>query len=218
MKTRLPSFSRLGLQYKFILITTCAIIAVMSLVGYLAVERETKILYAEVEKQGRLLGETLAIPIINDLIYERLGLVEEGGLLDNYILEIFSRQDADLLYITILDEGGRVISHNNITEYGKVYADPLTKKALKADRGFAEAYANIGRIKWPSNKEAAFALFEKAFMLAPVLSDVAKHYYNAVVSLSRFKRAKAIFREAAALYPLNKRLRLFLKEAPIESE
>jgi hypothetical protein len=108
--TGVKLISRIGLQYKFILITTCAIIAVMSIVGYLAVEREKTILYSEVEKQGRLLGETLAIPIINDLIYERLGLVEEGGLLDNYILEIFNRQDLDLLYIAILDEEGRVIS------------------------------------------------------------------------------------------------------------
>lgn len=125
--------SRLGLQYKFILITTCAIIAVMSVVGFVAVEREKSILYIEVEKQGRLLGETLAIPIINDLIYERLGLVEEGGLLDNYILEIFNRKDTDLLYIAILDEEGKVISHNDITEYGKGYTDALTQKALKAD-------------------------------------------------------------------------------------
>ncbi|MDP2157281.1 MAG: ATP-binding protein [Nitrospirota bacterium] len=132
--SRATAFSlRLSLQYKFILITTCSIIAVMSIIGYLAVEREKKILYAEVEKQGRLLGETLAIPIINDLIYERLGLVEEGGLLDNYILEIFNRQDADLLYIAIMDEDGKVISHNNITEYGKIYSDPITQKALHSD-------------------------------------------------------------------------------------
>lgn len=133
MKRIAAYFSRLGLQYKFILITTCAIIAIMSIIGYLAVEREKSILYAEVEKQGRLLGETLAIPIINDLIYERLGLVEEGGLLDNYILEIFNRKDAGLLYIAILDEEGRVISHNNITEYGRAYSDPLTQKALAAN-------------------------------------------------------------------------------------
>lgn len=127
-------FSRLGLQYKFILITTCAIITMMGIIGYLAVAREKHILYAEVEKQGRLLGETLAIPIVNDLIYEKLGLVEEGGLLDNYILEIFNRQDADLMYIAILDEGGKVISHNNITEYGTIYADTLTARALAADQ------------------------------------------------------------------------------------
>ena len=127
-------FSRLSLRYKFILITTLAIVVFMSIIGYVAVEREKNILYNEVEKQGRLLGETLAIPIINDLIYERLGLVEEGGLLDNYILEIFNRKDVDLLYIAILDEEGKVISHNNITEYGKVYADPVTINTIKTDR------------------------------------------------------------------------------------
>ncbi|MBI5739413.1 MAG: HAMP domain-containing protein [Nitrospirae bacterium] len=144
MRKLVPSFARLGLQYKFIFITTFAIIAVMSIVGFLAVERETKILYAEVEKQGRLLGETLAIPIINDLIYERLGLVEEGGLLDNYILEIFNRQDADLLYIAILNEEGMVVSHNNITEYGKVYADPLTKQALETDITLVQRFSKDG--------------------------------------------------------------------------
>lgn len=126
-------FSSLRLQTKFILITTIAIFLLMGIIGYMAVEREKSILYAEVERQGRLLGETLAIPIINDLIYERLGLVEEGGLLDNYILEIFGKQDVNLLYIAILDEEGKVISHNNITEYGKVYSDQLTVKAQKTD-------------------------------------------------------------------------------------
>ncbi|MCL5884868.1 MAG: ATP-binding protein [Deltaproteobacteria bacterium] len=138
-------FLRLGLQYKFILITTCSIILLMSVVGYLAVEREKKILYAEVEKQGRLLGETLAIPIINDLIYERLGLIEEGGLLDNYILEIFSRKDLDLLYIVILDDDGKVISHNDITEYGRVYSDTLTKNALKAGSTVVQQYSGGGK-------------------------------------------------------------------------
>ena len=133
MKKLLGYFSGLGLQYKFILITTCAIIVTMSAIGYFAVEREKSILYTEVEKQGRLLGETLAIPIINDLIYERLGLVEEGGLLDNYIMEIFNRPDSNLLYIAILDDEGKIISHNDITQYGKLYSDALTSKALASD-------------------------------------------------------------------------------------
>jgi len=126
-------FPGLSLRHKFILLTTLAIVVFMTIIGYLAVAREKNILYGEVEKQGRLLGETLAIPIVNDLIYERLGLVEEGGLLDNYILEIFNRKDVDLLYIAILDEESKVISHHNITEYGKVYADPLTENILKTD-------------------------------------------------------------------------------------
>lgn len=125
--------SGLSLKFKFILITTIAIVTFMCIIGYIAVEREKNILYTEVERQGRLLGETLAIPIINDLIYERLGLVEEGGLLDNYTLEIFSRRDVDLVYIMIINEDGRVMSHNNITEYGKMYSDPLTVKTMKAN-------------------------------------------------------------------------------------
>jgi signal transduction histidine kinase len=126
-------FSRLGLQHKFILLTTCAIILVMSIVGYFAVEWEEKIFYGEVETQGRLLGQTLAIPIINDLVYEKLGLVAGVGLLNDYTTEIFNRQDADLLYIAILDNEGRVVSHNDVTEQGKLYADPLTQKALTTD-------------------------------------------------------------------------------------
>ena len=141
---KLKFFSRLSLQYKFILITTSAIVIFMFIIGYLAVEREKAILYTEVEREGRLLGETLAIPIINDLIYERLGLVEEGGLLDNYILEIFNRQDVNLLYIAIIDEDGKVMSHNDITNYGKVYTDPLTMNALKADHTTIQQFSYSG--------------------------------------------------------------------------
>lgn len=137
-------FERLSLKYKFILITASAIIMLMGIIGYISVERERAILYGEVERQGKLLGETLAIPILNDLIYERLGLVEEGGLLDNYIMEIFNRRDLQLLYIAILDEDGRVISHNDITEYGKIYSDPLTTKALAAEGTIIQRFASSG--------------------------------------------------------------------------
>lgn len=142
MKSIRRSFSGLGLQYKFVLLTSFAIIAVMSIVGYLAVKREKNMLYAAVEKQGRLLGETLAIPIINDLIYERLGLVEEGGLLDNYLLEIFHRKDIDLLYIAILDEKGKVLSHNDITQYGKIYeySSPNSERAFVSDSTVVRRY------------------------------------------------------------------------------
>jgi len=155
----------LSLQSKFILITTGAIVFLMAFIGYMAVKREKAILYSDMERQGRLLGDTLAIPIINDLIYERLGLVEEGGLLDNYIMEIFNRKDVDLLYIAILDEDGKVISHNNITEYGKVYSDPLTTNALKANDAIVQQFSydrqasldfgvplSIGKKRWGTLK------------------------------------------------------------------
>lgn len=142
MKRIWNAFDRLRLQSKFILITTSAIIVLMGVIGYVSVAREKAILYSDVERQGKLLGETLAIPILNDLIYERLGLVEEGGLLDNYIMEIFNRRDLDLLYLVIIDEDGRVISHNDITEYGKVYSDPLTTKSRAADATVIQRFSS----------------------------------------------------------------------------
>lgn len=141
-----PHFqSGVSLKTKFILITTLFIIILMCIIGYVAVTREKAILYDEFEKKGKLLGETLAIPIINDLIYERLGIVEEGGLLDNYIMEIFNKRDVDLLYIMILTEEGKVISHNNVTEYGKIYSDPLTAKALNSDHTVIQRFSSRGQ-------------------------------------------------------------------------
>ena len=125
--------SGLSLQLKFVFIASVSIIVLMSAVGYIVTSRESRILYEDVERQGRLLAETLAIPVINDLIYERLGLVEEGGLIDNYVTEIFKRRDIELLYLAVLDENGRVVSHNDFAEYGKVYSDPVTLRALLAN-------------------------------------------------------------------------------------
>jgi signal transduction histidine kinase len=132
--------NRLSLQQKFIILTSVSILILMSFIGFIVIRRESSILYNEVERQGRLLVETLAIPVINDLIYERLGLVEEGGLIDNYITEIFMRKDIDLLYIAVLDEKGKVISHNNFKEYGKVYKDPLTLKALESGSTLIQSF------------------------------------------------------------------------------
>ncbi|RJQ48140.1 MAG: HAMP domain-containing protein [Nitrospiraceae bacterium] len=126
-------FRNLTLQKKFIIITFSAVILVMVTVGALTITVERNILHRDIERQGRILAETLAIPVMNDLIYEKLGLVEEGGLIDNYVTEIFRRKDIDLIYLAVLDTNGRVISHNDFNEYGKTYTDSITDTALHSD-------------------------------------------------------------------------------------
>ncbi len=133
---------RLTLHKKFILLTSFAIIVFMIMIGFFITRRESNIMYTDIEKQGLILAKTLAIPVINDLIYERLGLVEEGGLIDNYIMEIYKRRDIDLIYITVLDEKGRVLSHNDFREYGKIYNDPLTTKSLKSSETLVQKFTN----------------------------------------------------------------------------
>jgi signal transduction histidine kinase len=127
------SFRHFSLQKKFIIVTFSAVIFFMVYTGFQISRRESIIIHRDIERQGKLLAETLAIPVMNDLLYERLGLVEEGGLIDNYITGIFSKKEINLIYIAVLDENGRVISHNDFNEYGHVYDDPITIKALASD-------------------------------------------------------------------------------------
>lgn len=125
-------FTRHSLQHNFIIVASVSIILLMSVVGYIVTTRESRLLYSDIEREGRLLAETLAIPVTNDLLYEMLGLVEEGGLLDNYITGIFNRKDTNLLYLTVLDSEGRVISHNDLSEYGMKYSDQITLNSLRS--------------------------------------------------------------------------------------
>lgn len=105
---------------------------------------ERKIIYRDVEQQGRILSETLAIPIINDIIYEKLGLIEEGGLIDNYLIEIASKKDIDIKYIMVLDEKNKIISHNDLREYGKILNDKISIEASKTLNTLTQLYKNKG--------------------------------------------------------------------------
>ncbi|MCA1766256.1 MAG: HAMP domain-containing histidine kinase [Desulfobulbaceae bacterium] len=113
----------LPLQWKFICAASAAILVFATVFGAFAASRNRTILYDAIDKQGKVLAQTVASLIINELIYEKLGLVEEGGLIDNYLQELFKRGEMDYLYLAVLDEGNRVISHSDFREYGKVYRD-----------------------------------------------------------------------------------------------
>lgn len=134
--------NNLSLQKKFIIVTYASVIILMVFIGFMITRRESAIMYRDIERQGKLLAETLAIPVMNDLIYERLGLVEEGGLIDNYVTEIFGKKDIDLMYIAVLDGNGKIISHNDFNEYGKVYDDPITANALSSDVTVVQKFHN----------------------------------------------------------------------------
>ena len=129
----LSFIEKLSIQRKFIIVSFSAVIVFMVIMGILITNREHTIKHRDIERQGKILAKTLAIPVLNDLIYEKLGLVEEGGLIDNYVREIYEKKDIDLLYLSVLDVDGRVISHNDFNEYGKYYEDPITQKALLSD-------------------------------------------------------------------------------------
>jgi signal transduction histidine kinase len=137
-------FHNLSLQKKFILVTAIAVIILMFIIGFMVTEREKGIMHRDIERQGRILAETLAIPVMDDLsknvLFGRLGLVQEGRMIGNYFSEIFENSNIDLIYLAVLDEHGKVISHNDRHEYGNVYHDPKTLNALASDSTIVQHY------------------------------------------------------------------------------
>lgn len=129
-KIDIKNFFRLNLRRKFLLINLSIILLLSFVTSVYFFNLERTILYERVTSEAKILGETLSIPIVNDLVYERLGLVEEGGLLDNYISEIFSEKKLDFLYIAVLDENNKVISHTDISKYGTILNDEFAKSVL----------------------------------------------------------------------------------------
>lgn len=118
---------RISLQTKFILVTSLAAFAIIVVIGIVTAAKTRTALYTANEKQGRVLAQTVSALIINELIYEKLGLVEEGGLIDNYMRDLHQRSDISLNAVAVLDNGLRVVSHNDFKEYGKMYDSDLVR-------------------------------------------------------------------------------------------
>ena len=73
--------------------------------------------FTEAEKQARLLSESTAISFINTLLYEEIGLVEEGGLLENQISDIMNNKDTELIEMVVLNPEGYPIAANDYSWY-----------------------------------------------------------------------------------------------------
>jgi two-component system NtrC family sensor kinase len=127
----LPAITN-SLQRKFILITFGSVVVLAVIVSVFVATKTRFALYKATEQKGRMLARTVSVLIVNELIYEKLGLVEEGGLIDNYVRELYQRQDLELEFVAVLDNNLQVMSHSDFGEFGKVYLDPFAKDAQQA--------------------------------------------------------------------------------------
>lgn len=118
---------------KFIFITFCSTLLLTFVISVLAAVKTRTALYTATEKQGRMLAQTVSALIINELIYEKLGLVEEGGLIDIYMRDMYQSRELDLNFVALLDNNARVISHSDFKEFGKQYRDDFTLAGIKGD-------------------------------------------------------------------------------------
>ncbi|OGQ11269.1 MAG: hypothetical protein A2026_09390 [Deltaproteobacteria bacterium RBG_19FT_COMBO_46_12] len=118
------------LQGKFTLFLSILIIATMSALAFWNILREKRLMQDAIAREGKVLVESLAISCTNTMLYEEIGLVEEGGLLDNYISDLMQRKNLHIVYAMILDPKGKVFAHNSMVEVGNLYQDEITKKGL----------------------------------------------------------------------------------------
>lgn len=123
----------ISLQKKFILVAFLSVLALTTAISFLAAVKTRAALYNASEKQGRMLAQTVSALIINELIYEKLGLVEEGGLIDNYMRGLYQHSELDLNFVAVLDNSFQVTSHSDFSEFGKRYHNSFVKQAHGSD-------------------------------------------------------------------------------------
>jgi signal transduction histidine kinase len=118
------------LQGKFALYLSILIVVTMSGLAYWNIKREKDLLQEAIVREGKALVESFAIACTNTMLYEEIGLVDEGGLLDNYISDLMQRKHLNIVYAMILDSKGMIIAHSLTTEVGNHYQDENTMNAL----------------------------------------------------------------------------------------
>lgn len=127
----------ISLRVRFMIVAVILTLGSSAIWGGWTWQREQNTLLETLSREGEMLVSTMAIPIINALLYEELGIIREGGLLDNFISDIMTTPRLQIRYALVLDENGRVLAHNRLAEYGAYYDDPLSTTALRAE-GFKQ--------------------------------------------------------------------------------
>jgi len=123
----------MGIRIRFMLLALLLTLMFSGFWGGWTWLRERDLLLDRLDRQGEVLVSAMAIPIINALLYEEMGIIEEGGLLDNFVSDIMGNDQLNPLYAIVISNDGRVLAHNQLNEYGEIYNDPLTQAALSSD-------------------------------------------------------------------------------------
>ncbi len=122
-----------SIKTRFVAVALVLVACSSALWGWWAWNTERDLLYHSLQREGRQMLTMLSSPIVNALLYEEMGVIEEGGLLDNFIEEITTSSTLQVINAFVTDQNGKVLAHNKYTEYGKVYDDPMTRRALSGN-------------------------------------------------------------------------------------
>ena len=118
-----------SIKTKFVLVAVVIVAFFAIGWGSHVIKEERAHLMVNYERAGKVLMTTLKAPIINAIIVGEMGIMP--GLLDTFVEEIVRTADLPVAYAFITDDGGKVLSHNRVEMFGRIYRDPLTSASLQ---------------------------------------------------------------------------------------
>lgn len=123
----------MGLRLKLGLAVGLLITAVFAVYGVYTIRSERQIFMQEMRQRGVALLRAFAIPSAVAMANN------DTPAIDNYVVE-FSEASSELNLesLAVLDFEGRVVAHTRDGEFGKVYGDALTQRALRSARPLTE--------------------------------------------------------------------------------
>ncbi len=113
-----------SLEAKFLSLAIIIVLVSSTVIIYYVYNIEKRNHFADIERQARLLSESTAISFVNTLLYEEIGLVEEGGLLENQISDLIDNNDTELIEMVVLNPEGRPLAASDYSWYDKTSNDP----------------------------------------------------------------------------------------------
>lgn len=120
------------LEVKFVLLATIVILIVSTAANYLILNATEERVLSEAQRRAQLLTEATAISFTNTLIYEEVGLVEEGGLMENHIAGLLKNENTAITDMVVLNKDGHTIAANDYSWYHLSSDDPEVLRAIRA--------------------------------------------------------------------------------------
>lgn len=116
---------------KFVLLATILILITSTVANHLILKATADRILSEARRRAQLLTEATAISFTNTLIYERVGLVEEGGLMENHIARLLKNENTAIKDIVVLNKDGRTIAATDYSWYHLAGDDPQVLRATQ---------------------------------------------------------------------------------------
>ncbi|MBI3994653.1 MAG: HAMP domain-containing protein [Nitrospirae bacterium] len=139
-----------GLRFKFIALISLLLIVSGSCLGWFFIDRTKSSLQEELKRRGIALAKNMAYNSAYGVS------IEDTGVLDRLVKGIAG--ESDVAYVMVMNPDGKILTHTDPSEAGRILTDAATQKALGAKEPLVQ-------VTYAADRETIFDV------AAPVLSQ-----------------------------------------------